>query len=228
MCRNIIPRFFQSYREMVPIVTIDGPSGSGKGTIAKALALKLNWNYLDSGLLYRCFAFLHSENIENISESFSRIEHKYDAKSENILFDGNDITSAIRGKELTILSSQLSQKSEVREQLMQIQKQFRKLPGLVAEGRDMSSKLFPDSKVKIFLTADLSERVNRRANQLRNDGQKVNISELKNEIELRDGRDLEREHSPLVQTEDSILIDNTSKTVAETIEFIEKLVNERY
>ena len=119
---------------MVPIVTIDGPSGSGKGTIAKALALKLNWNYLDSGLLYRCFAFLHSENIENISESFSRIEHKYDAKSENILFDGNDITSAIRGKELTILSSQLSQKSEVREQLMQIQKQFRKLPGLVAEG----------------------------------------------------------------------------------------------
>ena len=213
---------------MVPIVTIDVPSGSGKGTIAKALALKLNWNYLDSGLLYRCFAFLHSENIENISESFSRIEHKYDAKSENILFDGNDITSAIRGKELTILSSQLSQKSEVREQLMQIQKQFRKLPGLVAEGRDMSSKLFPDSKVKIFLTADLSERVNRRANQLRNDGQKVNISELKNEIELRDGRDLGREHSPLVKTDDSILIDNTSKSVTETIEFIEELVNERY
>tara|TARA_S200000501_G_scaffold227195_1_gene213012 strand:- start:10072 stop:10713 length:642 start_codon:yes stop_codon:yes gene_type:complete len=213
---------------MVPIVTIDGPSGSGKGTIAKALALKLNWNYLDSGLLYRCFAFLHSENIEDIQESFSRIKHKYNSKSENILFDGNDITRAIRGKELTILSSQLSQKNEIREQLMQIQKQYRKLPGLVAEGRDMSSKLFPDSKVKIFLTADLSERVNRRANQLRNDGQKVNISELKNEIELRDGRDLEREHSPLIKTDDSILIDNTSKTIAETIEFIEGLVNERY
>ena len=213
---------------MVPIVTIDGPSGSGKGTIAKALALKLNWNYLDSGLLYRCFAFLHSENIEDIQESFSRIEHKYNSKSENILFDGNDITRAIRGKELTILSSQLSQKNEIREQLMQIQKQYRKLPGLVAEGRDMSSKLFPDSKVKIFLTADLSERVNRRSNQLRNDGQKVNISELKNEIELRDGRDLEREHSPLIKTDDSILIDNTSKTIAETIEFIEGLVNERY
>jgi|TARA_B100000073_G_scaffold105062_1_gene84269 cytidylate kinase len=213
---------------MVPIVTIDGPSGSGKGTIAKALALKLNWNYLDSGLLYRCFAFLHNQDIENISEGFSRIEHRYDSTSENIVFDGNDITSAIRGKELTILSSQLSQKSEVREQLMQIQKQYRKMPGLVAEGRDMSSKLFPDSKVKIYLTADLSERVNRRANQLRNDGQKVNISELKNEIELRDGRDLKRENSPLVQTDDSILIDNTSKTIVETIEFIEELVNERY
>jgi len=213
---------------MVPIVTIDGPSGSGKGTIAKALALKLNWNYLDSGLLYRCFAFLHNQDIENISDGFSRIEHTYDSASENIVFDGKDITSAIRGKELTILSSQLSQKSEVREQLMQIQKQYRKMPGLVAEGRDMSSKLFPDSKVKIYLTADLSERVNRRANQLRNDGQKVNISELKNEIELRDGRDLKRENSPLVQTDDSILIDNTSKTIVETIEFIEELVNERY
>ena len=213
---------------MVPIVTIDGPSGSGKGTIAKALALKLNWNYLDSGLLYRCFAFLHNQDIENISEGFSRIDHRYDSTSENIVFDGKDITSAIRGKELTILSSQLSQKSEVREQLMQIQKQYRKMPGLVAEGRDMSSKLFPDSKVKIYLTADLSERVNRRANQLRNDGQKVNISELKNEIELRDGRDLKRENSPLVQTDDSILIDNTSKTIVETIEFIEELVNERY
>ncbi len=213
---------------MVPIVTIDGPSGSGKGTIAKALALKLNWNYLDSGLLYRCFAFLHNQDIENISKGFSRIEHTYDSASENIVFDGKDITSAIRGKELTILSSQLSQKSEVREQLMQIQKQYRKMPGLVAEGRDMSSKLFPDSKVKIYLTADLSERVNRRANQLRNDGQKVNISELKNEIELRDGRDLKRENSPLVQTNDSVLIDNTSKTIVETIEFIEELVNERY
>ena len=172
--------------------------------------------------------FLHNQDVDNISEAFSRIEHKYDCESEDILFDGNNITSIIRGKEITVLSSQLSQKSEVREQLIQIQKQYRKLPGLVAEGRDMSSKLFPDSKVKIYLTADLSERVNRRANQLRNDGQKVNISELKNEIELRDGRDLGREHSPLVKTDDSILIDNTSKSVTETIEFIEELVNERY
>ena len=228
MCGNLISWVFQSNREMVPIVTIDGPSGSGKGTIAKALALRLNWNYLDRGLLYRCLAFLHNQDVDNISEAFSRIEHKYDSESEDILFDENNITSIIRGKEITVLSSQLSQKSEVREQLIQIQKQYRKLPGLVAEGRDMSSKLFPDSKVKIYLTADLSERVNRRANQLRNDGQKVNISELKNEIEQRDGRDLDREHSPLVQTDDSTLIDNTSKTVAETIEFIEKLVNERY
>ena len=213
---------------MIPVVTIDGPSGSGKGTISKALAIHLGWNYLDSGLIYRCFAYLTMIGTSDIPKAIKEIEHNFDLNKEEILFNGENITSAIRGTEVTMLSSELSQKPEVRSQLIEIQKTFREHPGLVAEGRDMSSKLFPDSLVKIYLTADLEERVNRRANQLRNDGQKVNISELKNEIELRDGRDLEREHSPLVQTEDSILIDNTSKTVAETIEFIEKLVNERY
>ena len=213
---------------MIPVVTIDGPSGSGKGTISKALAIHLGWNYLDSGLIYRCFAYLTMIGTSDIPKAIKEIEHNFDLNKEEILFNGENITSAIRGTEVTMLSSELSQKPEVRSQLIEIQKTFREHPGLVAEGRDMSSKLFPDSLVKIYLTADLEERVNRRANQLRNDGQKVNISELKNEIEQRDGRDLDREHSPLVQTDDSILIDNTSKTVAETIEFIEKLVNERY
>ena len=213
---------------MVPIVTIDGPSGSGKGTISKALAIDLNWNYLDSGLIYRCYAFLHSIGVSDITQEINNIDHEYDLEHETISYRNKNITDDIRGPAITKLSSELSQLSAVRDKLTMIQKTYRKAPGLVAEGRDMSSKLFPDSLVKIFLTANLEERVMRRANQLRNDGQKVNISELKNEIELRDGRDLEREHSPLVQTEDSILIDNTSKTVAETIEFIEKLVNERY
>ena len=95
MCGNLISWVFQSNRETVPIVTIDGPSGSGKGTIAKALALRLDWNYLDSGLLYRCFAYLHNQDVDDISEAFSRIEHKYDSKSEDILFDENSITSII-------------------------------------------------------------------------------------------------------------------------------------
>ena len=213
---------------MIPVVTIDGPSGSGKGTISKALAIHLGWNYLDSGLIYRCFAYLTMIGTSDIPKAIKEIEHNFDLNKEEILFNGENITSAIRGTEVTMLSSELSQKPEVRSQLIEIQKTFREHPGLVAEGRDMSSKLFPDSLVKIYLTADLEERVNRRANQLRNDGQKVNISELKNEIELRDGRDLGREHSPLVKTDDSILIDNTSKSVTETIEFIEELVNERY
>ena len=213
---------------MIPVVTIDGPSGSGKGTISKALAIHLGWNYLDSGLIYRCFAYLTMIGTSDIPKAIKEIEHNFDLNKEEILFDGENITSAIRGTEITMLSSELSQKPEVRSQLIEIQKTFREHPGLVAEGRDMSSKLFPDSLVKIYLTAELEERVNRRANQLRNDGQKVNISELKSEIEERDLRDTQREHSPLVKTDDSILIDNTGKEVKETLEFIEKLVNEKY
>ncbi len=213
---------------MIPVVTIDGPSGSGKGTISKALAIHLGWNYLDSGLIYRCFAYLTMIGTSDIPKAIKEIEHNFDLNKEEILFNGENITSAIRGTEVTMLSSELSQKPEVRSQLIEIQKTFREHPGLVAEGRDMSSKLFPDSLVKIYLTADLEERVNRRANQLRNDGQKVNISELKSEIEERDLRDTQREHSPLVKTDDSILIDNTGKEVRETLEFIEKLVNEKY
>ena len=213
---------------MIPVVTIDGPSGSGKGTISKALAIHLGWNYLDSGLIYRCFAYLTMIGTSDIPKAIKEIEHNFNLNKEEILFNGENITSAIRGTEVTMLSSELSQKPEVRSQLIEIQKTFREHPGLVAEGRDMSSKLFPDSLVKIYLTADLEERVNRRANQLRNDGQKVNISELKSEIEERDLRDTQREHSPLVKTDDSILIDNTGKEVKETLDFIEKLVNEKY
>ena len=213
---------------MIPVVTIDGPSASGKGTISKALAIHLGWNYLDSGLIYRCFAYLTMIGTSNIPKAIKEIEHNFDLNKEEILFNKKNITSVIRGKEITMLSSELSQKPQVRSQLIEIQKTFREHPGLVAEGRDMSSKLFPDSLVKIYLTADLKERVNRRANQLRNDGQKVNISELKSEIEERDLRDTQREHSPLVKTDDSILIDNTGKKVKETLDFIEKLVNEKY
>lgn len=213
---------------MIPVVTIDGPSGSGKGTISKALAIQLGWNYLDSGLIYRCFAYLTMIGASNIPKAIKEIQHNFDLNKEEILFNKENITSVIRGTEVTMLSSELSQKPEVRSQLIEIQKTFREHPGLVAEGRDMSSKLFPDSLVKIYLTADLEERVNRRANQLRNDGQKVNISELKSEIEERDLRDTQREHSPLVKTDDSILIDNTGKEVKETLDFIEKLVNEKY
>ena len=213
---------------MVPIVTIDGPSGSGKGTISKALAIDLKWNYLDSGLIYRCYAFLHSIGVSEITQEIGYINHEYDLEHETISYRNKNITDKIRGSAITKLSSELSQLSAVRDKLTLIQKTYRKEPGLIAEGRDMSSKLFPDSLVKIFLTANLEERVMRRANQLRNAGQKVNISELKNEIVLRDDRDMKRTRSPLKQTEDSILIDSSEKTVGEITDLIKKLINEKY
>ena len=153
---------------MVPIVTIDGPSGSGKGTISKALAITLGWNYLDSGLIYRCYAFLHKLKVDNIVDELKQIKHDYSQDHEKIFYHQDDITKDIRGHEITKLSSELSQIDDVRNQLTEIQKTYRKMPGLVAEGRDMSSKLFPDSLVKIYLTANLEERVMRRANQLKN------------------------------------------------------------
>ena len=213
---------------MVPIVSIDGPSGSGKGTISKALAIDLKWNYLDSGLIYRCYAFLHSIGVSDITQEIGYINHEYDLEHETISYRNKNITDNIRGSAITKLSSELSQLSVVRDKLTLIQKTYRKAPGLVAEGRDMSSKLFPDSLVKIFLTANLEERVMRRANQLRNAGQKVNISELKNEIVLRDDRDTKRTQSPLKQTEDSIFIDSSEKTVGEITNLIKKLIDEKY
>tara|TARA_E500000075_G_scaffold130188_1_gene138828 strand:+ start:1260 stop:1904 length:645 start_codon:yes stop_codon:yes gene_type:complete len=213
---------------MIPIVTIDGPSGSGKGTLAKRLSSELKWNYLDSGLLYRCYAFFYSREQVNIREQINKITFSNLEGKEKILWQGNDITNDLRGKGITLLSSELSQNKEIREKLFLIQKSYHKNPGLIAEGRDMSSIVFPESKIKIFLTAAIEERVQRRANQLRNAGQKVNISELKKEIQLRDRRDSERTHSPLSISEGAIEIDNTYENIETTINNIKKLINERY
>ncbi|MBL6820093.1 MAG: (d)CMP kinase [SAR86 cluster bacterium] len=213
---------------MIPIVAIDGPSGSGKGTIAKLLALDLGWNYLDSGLIYRCYAYLSKNKINNIKEEILFIKHEFDSKHEKILYKDKNITADIRSAEISMLSSEISQQQQVRDDLFKIQKAYLKEPGLVAEGRDMSSRLFPESKVQIFLTASLEERLNRRLNQLRNHGQKVNISKLKDELTLRDQRDSLRKESPLIKTVNSITVDNTNETVEETLDLIKNIINERY
>ena len=213
---------------MIPIVTIDGPSGSGKGTLAKKLSIDLKWNYLDSGLLYRCYAFFYRKKTQKIDQELASLKFNFSDETEQIIWNQNDITQELRGNEITLLSSELSQRKEVRKELYLIQKSYHEMPGLIAEGRDMSSTVFPNSKIKIFLTASIDQRVQRRANQLRNAGQKVNISELKKEIELRDSRDTERIHSPLSIVEGAIEIDNTYENVETTIKRVKKLIDERY
>ena len=212
---------------MLPIVTIDGPSGSGKGTIAKTISSQLGWNYLDSGLIYRVFAFTHLKNIDFLHE-FQNFTFVLNENLEQVIFKEENISSQLRGPKLTKLASILSKNLNVRKKLYKIQRSFLKKPGLVAEGRDMASVLFPESKIKIFLTAKLETRVERRANQLRNTGQKVNISELRNEIILRDRSDSERENSPLEISEDSVVIQNDSETVEDAAVKIINLINERY
>ena len=213
---------------MIPIVTIDGPSGSGKGTLAKKLSIDLKWNYLDSGLLYRCYAFFYRKKTQKIDQELTSLKLNFSDEMEKVIWNQTDITQELRGNEITLLSSELSQRKEVRKELYLIQKLYHKKPGLIAEGRDMSSTVFPNSKIKIFLTASIDQRVQRRANQLRNAGQKVNISELKKEIELRDSRDTERTHSPLSIAEGAIKIDNTNENVETTIKRVKKLIDERY
>ena len=213
---------------MIPIVTIDGPSGSGKGTLAKKLSIDLKWNYLDSGLLYRCYAFFYRKKTQKIDQELASLKFNFSDEMEQVIWNPTDITQELRGNEITLLSSELSQRKEVRKELYLIQKSYHKMPGLIAEGRDMSSTVFPNSKIKIFLTASIDQRVQRRANQLRNAGQKVNISELKKEIELRDSRDTERIHSPLSIVEGAIKIDNTNESVETTIKRVKKLIYERY
>jgi cytidylate kinase len=213
---------------MIPIVTIDGPSGSGKGTLAKKLSIDLKWNYLDSGLLYRCYAFFYRKKTQKIDQELASLKFNFSDEMEQVIWNQTDITQELRGNEITLLSSELSQRKEVRKELYLIQKSYHKKPGLIAEGRDMSSTVFPNSKIKIFLTASIDQRVQRRANQLRNAGQKVNISELKKEIELRDSRDTERIHSPLSIVEGAIKIDNTNESVETTIKRVKKLIYERY
>lgn len=212
---------------MLPIITIDGPSGSGKGTIAKKISSQLGWNYLDSGLIYRIFAFTHLKNIDFLHE-FQNFTFVLNENLEQVIFKGENISIQLRGQELTKLTSTLSKNLNVRKKLYKIQRSFLKKPGLVAEGRDMASVLFPESKIKIFLTAKLETRVERRANQLRNSGQKVNISELRNEIIFRDKSDSERENSPLEISKDSVVIQNDSETVKDTAVKIINLINERY
>ena len=212
---------------MLPIVTIDGPSGSGKGTIAKTISSQLGWNYLDSGLIYRVFAFTHLKNIDFLHE-FQNFTFVLNENLEQVIFKEENISSQLRGPKLTKLASILSKNLNVRKKLYKIQRSFLKKPGLVAEGRDMASVIFPESKIKIFLTAKLETRVERRANQLRNTGQKVNISELRNEIILRDKSDSERENSPLEISEDSVVIQNDSESVEDAAVKIINLINERY
>jgi len=213
---------------MIPIVTIDGPSGSGKGTLAKKLSIDLKWNYLDSGLLYRCYAFFYRKKTQKIDQELASLKFNFSDEMEQVIWNQTDITQELRGNEITLLSSELSQRKEVRKELYLIQKSYHKKPGLIAEGRDMSSTVFPNSKIKIFLTASIDQRVQRRANQLRNAGQKVNITELKKEIELRDSRDTERIHSPLSIVEGAIKIDNTNESVETTIKRVKKLIDEKY
>ena len=197
---------------MNKIIAIDGPSASGKGTLAILLADKLDWEILDSGALYRAFAyFLISENDEkSAQEKLKRITFNISNKNIQVLFENRDISEHLRTEETAIQASKISSLPLTREILLPIQRSFSESSNLIADGRDMGSVVFPKADLKFFLDAAPEVRAKRRHLELQKRGQEVNMHDLINDIVERDKKDRTRELSPLIKTEDSILLDSTN------------------
>ncbi len=221
----------------VPVITIDGPSGSGKGTVAALLAGKLGWNFLDSGALYRLLAFAarnHGVDLTNEEALKVLAEHldvqfgaARDGHGMIIILEGEEVTEAIRNESVGAGASQVAALPVVRTALLQRQKAFREAPGLVADGRDMGTVVFPDAPLKIFLTASAEERARRRYLQLKVRGDDVNLASLLEEIRERDERDTQRAVAPLKPADDAIQLDSTTLSIEEVLQRILSEVADR-
>ena len=216
----------------IPVITIDGPGGSGKGTIAMRLARHLGWHFLDSGALYRIVAVaameraIEADNEQALGELAGHLDVSFSFTDDEveILLDGNRITGKLRSEEAGVFASKIAIIPAVRAALVQRQRAFRKFPGLVADGRDMGTVIFPDAKLKIFLTASARARADRRYKQLKEKGESVNLTRLFRDIEKRDERDMSRSISPLTPAEDAQLIDSTEMSIEMVLEEIHKLL----
>ena len=203
----------------IPVIAIDGPSASGKGTIAQLVARKLGLHYLDSGALYRLVALkaiqlnVDMQNSGQLAEIARNLNVFF--KDEQIYLDGNIVTDDIRTEQCGITASQLAAYPQVRAALTDRQRAFRQPPGLVADGRDMGSVIFPDADLKIYLTASAEVRAQRRYKQLIEKGMSANIANLLQDIQKRDERDSNRSIAPLQQEADAKLLDTTSLTISQ-------------
>jgi len=217
----------------VPVITIDGPSGAGKGTIAQMLALDLQWNILDSGALYRTLAyFMLEQNIElhNFEKNKELIKENFRVKFDpgiagepvKVIFNDMDITKEVRTEEIAKKTSDLATDPIIRDFIKPCQRDFKRHPGLIADGRDMGTVIFQDAKHKIFLTASLEERAKRRQVQLKRQGSEVNMRLLLQELQDRDKKDIERKHSPLKPAINSVIIDTSNLRPEGVVEEIKK------
>ena len=213
----------QTAPEHVPVLCIDGPTASGKGTVAAAVARQLGFGFLDSGALYRVTALatlqagiaIDADNEEQIAEIARTLPVRFEGAS--IWLGTQDVTQAIRSEEIGINASCISSLPQVRAALVDLQHHFAKVPGLVADGRDMGSVIFPQARLKVFMTASAACRAQRRYEQLIAKGIAANIDALRADLEARDARDRSRSASPLVAAQDALLLDNSALTVDETV-----------
>lgn len=222
---------------LIPVVTIDGPAGSGKGTIAQAVAQQLGWNILDSGALYRLVAlaaqrkdveFDDEAPLAKIAQSLDVVFSPCKGGGVEIILEGDEVTQAIRTEECGCMASQVAAQKQVRSALLDRQRNFQEAPGLVADGRDMGTVVFPDAKVKVFLTASAEIRAKRRQNQLKENGIDANLAGLVRDIQERDERDMQRKDAPLVPAEDAIIIDTGNLSIDEVVAQVMDVVRNVY
>ena len=215
----------------INVITIDGPSASGKGSLAMAIAQSFNFSLLDSGSLYRLLAYLvnKGESVDSASEIINK-NVKFVIKENNLLVLKNDIdiSEKIRTEKIAGFASELSARIEVRRALFEIQRSFYNENGLVADGRDMGTVVFKDAKLKIFLTASPQKRAKRRYLELQKRGQEVNMPDLIADIEQRDLKDSSRELSPLLPADDAHVIDSSEMSLEDVVSYTKILVKEEY
>jgi cytidylate kinase len=220
----------------IPVLTIDGPSGSGKGTIARRVAQELGWHLLDSGALYRLVGLSAlqqgiADNAESeLADLAASMNVRFDSDDnddERIWLGSVDVTRDIRTEESGLMASKVALLPAVRMALVGLQKVFRKAPGLVADGRDMGTRIFPDAALKVFLTATAEVRAKRRHKQLKDKGIDVSLPALARDIEDRDRRDSERSIAPLRPADDARVLDSSKLTIDEVTQMVLFWVRER-
>ena len=222
-------------RQSAPVLTIDGPSGSGKGTISRLVAEHLGWRLLDSGALYRAVGYAagmagldlsDAEAVTRCAETtkiqFRAVPH--DAETR-VIVNGHDATDELRTETAGAAASAIASIPTVRQALVALQLSFRKSPGLVADGRDMGTVIFPDAPYKVFLTASAAERAKRRYKQLKEKGLSVTLATLQSEIEARDARDASRAVAPLKPASDAVLVDTTGMGIEDVVAKVLAVVN---
>lgn len=219
----------------IPVITIDGPSGSGKGTISHLLAGELGYHFLDSGALYRLLAFaaqkrgMSLDREAELAALSGKLDIRFpvDGAGNAVLLDGEPVGDLIRTEAAGAGASRVAVLPEVRRALLQRQRDFRVAPGLVADGRDMGTVVFPDADLKIFLTASSEERSRRRFNQLKEKGISADYNEILKDIKARDERDSNRSIAPLKPAEDAILIDTSDLDITATLQHVRDLLKNR-